>query len=210
MAYYSRTPRTTYRKSYRKTYRKRSTVAKPKTAVSKLYRKVRQIQRQIVPITQNKLYYQLTGNSLIGNAAGNSLFTVNLSKCADWSRVWATDADDEQSHCFVQSKMRLGGQINTNGERALVNTTLFVVSLTKTGMAELWNTAVGTLNTMALGVHFTHAASTNGLAVYLNPRYFRVHWLKRIYTGSPGGLATDTYDLNAHIVTGKQIGRAHV
>lgn len=200
MAYYSRTPRSTTRKSYRKTYRKRSTMAKPRTAVGKLYQKVNKLQKAVVPLTQNKMFYKHWENLNIGSATGASAISTNLSRANNWTRIFGTDADDESSHVFMQQRMELRGQVNANGERNLINTTLFVVSLTKIGAAELFNPLTGVLNNLVAEQHYTLPTGFQGLAITLNPRFFRIHWAKRIYTGSPGNLATDTYDLNRPFV----------
>lgn len=193
MAYgqYSRTPRITrMRKPYTKrtrssTYKK---VVKPaRQAIPALQRQVTRLKRAIVPLTQNKLTYQLSGNFNPGTATGDGFTLIKLSECNLWTRVFGTDADDEQSHCFRQKIGKLKWQLTINGESALVNYTIAVVSLTKIGVTELWNAATGGLNNVNQGQHYLRTSGFNGMGVFLNKRYFNIHYYRTTTTYSSTG-----------------------
>jgi hypothetical protein len=190
MAYgkYSRGARTTRsRRAYSSrastsTYRK---VAKPpRQAIPALARQVATLKRQVRPLTQNKLYYQRTGNVNIGNLLGDNCYILNLTNPGDWNRLWGTDADDEQSHTFTQNKLSFKYQMIFNGERARVQYTCCVVTLTKIGATELYNVGTGSLNALVLNTHYSQALGFPGMGVFLNKRYFNIHYYRTFVSES--------------------------
>lgn len=180
------TGRRTYRRKTASPYKK---VVRPtRQALPALARQVRQLKQAVVPLTQNKLFYKYGGNVNIGSPLGTQPYILNLSQASGWTRIWGTDADDESSHVFMQKPGLMKWQAVINGETALVNYTLALVSLTKIGATELFNSATGGLNTITDNVHFTQpAAGFLGAGTLLNKRYFNIHYYRNTKTYSTSG-----------------------
>lgn len=174
------------------TYRKKYTPKR--TTVPRLQREVTRIKKQIRPLTKNDMFYQYPGTAAIGNALGNSVYVIPLTKCSNWVRVFATDADDESAHFFRMDKLGFKAQIDAAGERAVCSMTAAVLSLTDIGESELFNVSTGSLNALVQGTHYVTNAF-NGLGVYFNKKYFKIHYYRNITTGSPNGLAISNSDL---------------
>lgn len=166
---------------------KKTVYKPPAQAIPALQRQVTRIKRAIIPLTQNKLSYQLSGNFNPGTATGDGFTLIKLSECNLWNRVFSTDPDDEQSHVFQQKIGKLKWQIITNGESALINYTIVVVSLTKLGVTELFNASTGGLNTVTQGTHYLRTSGFNGMGVFLNKRYFNIHYYRNTTTYSSSG-----------------------
>lgn len=153
-----------------------------------LTKAVSTLRRQIVPLSQNKLFYKFGGNVNIGSPLGTQPYILNISQASSWVRVFGTDADDEQSHCFMQNRSPLKWNIVINGETAQVHYTFALVSLTKIGASELFNAGTGGLNTITDNVHFTQpAAGFLGVGTLLNKRYFNIHYYRTAVTYSTSG-----------------------
>jgi hypothetical protein len=169
--------------------------AKPSLAskVGTLQRVVRQIKS-----TTSEVNYGTGGNQPIGNVAGNNVYIFPISQYSTWTRIFGTDADDESNHSALWKKTEMDMKLFTNGERNQIDYSMFIVSLTKLGMEELFTQASGGL-AGPLGitglVNGTHYYGNISGQVYLNKRYFNILRKKRLTTGSPGSLATDTPDL---------------
>lgn len=175
----------------------------PSTQIAVLKKRVSKINKQIRPLTKNDMFYQYPGTAAIGNTLGNSIYVVPMTKCANWVRIFATDADDESGHFFRMDKLSLKAQIDANGERALCSMTFAVLSLTDIGENELFNVSTGSLNALVQGTHYITNAY-NGLGVFFNKKYFRIHYYRMTTTGSPGALAISNNDLV------KQISYTHI
>lgn len=184
-----------------RTYPKRTWGSKaPRTpTVRSLAQKVQKISK-VVKSTTSDIVYGTSGSSPIGNVAGNNVYIQPISQYSTWTRTFGTDADDESNHKALWKRTTIDCQINANGERAFLDYTFFVVSLTKLGMEELFTPATGGLagplgaSGLTNGTHY-YAGSTPGLTL-VNKKYFNIHMCKRMRTGSPGSLATDTNDLS--------------
>lgn len=171
----------------------------PRTpTVRKLAQQVAKISRTVKGTTSD-VQYSTAFNNPIGNVAGNNVYIYPLSQYSNWTRIFGTDADDESNHKALWKKSAMDFQIMTNGERNFVDYAFYIVSLTRLGMEELFTPASGGLagplgiTTLANGTHYVN----NGIQgmVLLNKKYFNIHVCKRLRTGSPGNLATDTNDL---------------
>lgn len=198
MAYgkYSRGARTTRtRRSYpsrasTSTYRK---VVKPaRQAIPALSRQVATIKRQIRPLTRNVIHYSKVITGGIGNAGGNNVYTIPLNNYSSWNRVFGADADDESGKSAMVKYMKLLWKLNTNGERASIDYSMFVVSLKKNA-TDLFNNANGSLNVPTINTHYV--IGNNGQGAFLNPNFFNIMYSRRWTSGTPGSLATDTQDL---------------
>lgn len=178
----------------------------PKKSVTSLASKVVKLQRDVraVKSTTSEVFYGTGGNSPVGNVGGTNVYIQPLSQYSTWSRIFGTDADDESNHSALWKKTELDMEINANGERANVDYSMFIVTLTKLGQEELFTPATGGLagplgtTTLANSTHYYQALS--GMT-YLNKRYFNIIRRKRLVTGSAGALATDTPDLNPRFQT---------
>lgn len=176
-----------YSRPGRKSRLRRPAKKQPMTNVQ-ITKAIKSIKRSIVPLTQNKLFYKFGGNVNIGSPLGNVPYVLNVSQAGNWVRVFGTDPDDEQSHCFMQKRSILKWQCILNGETALINYTFALVSLTKIGATELFNTATGGLNAINDGTHFTSPASGFlGVGTLLNKRYFNIHYYRNATTYSTAG-----------------------
>lgn len=161
-------------------------------AVRKLASDVRKIKRD-QRIEKSKLFYRNSAFATIGNAAADSVYVFPFFTYSSWTRVFGTDADDETGKNALIKKTNLDLMINTDGERAAIDYTMFVVQLTKFGHEELYDRVTGGLGALANNVHFSRAG-TNGMA-FLSQRYFKILAVKRVATGTAGSLPTETISL---------------
>lgn len=166
----------------------------PSTQIALLKKRVSKINQVIRPLTKNDMFYQYPGTAAIGNSLGNAIYVIPMTKCANWVRIFATDADDESGHFFRMDKLGFKAQIDAAGERAVCSMTAAVLSLTAIGENELFNVGTGSLNALVQGTHYITNAF-NGLGVYFNKKYFKIHYYRNLTTGSPGGLAISNPDL---------------
>lgn len=174
-------------------------VMKPtRTALPALARQVATLSRQVKGTTSD-VQYGASFNNPIGNIAGNNVFIYPLSQYSSWTRIFGTDADDESNHKALWKKSNYDFQINTNGERSLIDYSFYIVSLTKLGQEELFTPATGGLagplgiTGLTAGTHYFQLYA--GLTM-LNRKYFNILQVKRLRTGSYGSFATDTNDLS--------------
>jgi hypothetical protein len=125
------------------------------------------------------MYQQAAVNTIIGNVAGNYVEIVPMNKFSNWSRIFGTDADDEQGkRCIVKSS-NMQWNISTQ-EPDNVGFSMFAVSLKKTASDVL--TSAGDLSGLTAGTHYVG----NGSKVLLNMNYFNVHYVKRFVMGASG------------------------
>lgn len=184
-----------------RTYPKRTWGAKkPRTpTVRTLAAKVNKIARTVKGTTSD-IVYGVGFNNPIGNASGANTYIYPLSQYSAWQRIFGTDADDESNHKALWKKSSFDFQINTSGERNLIDYAFYIVSLTRLGMEELFTPATGGLagplgaSGLTNGIHY-YNNNTQGMTL-VNKKYFNIHVCKRMRTGSPGSLATDTNDLS--------------
>nr|WPR18759.1 MAG: hypothetical protein [Skomarfal virus 29] len=183
------------------TTQKRTWGAKaPRTpTVRKLATQVAKIARTVKGTTSDVVYG--TGfNNPIGNVGGTNTYVFPLSQYSTWNRIFGTDADDESNHKALWKKSQMDFQIETNGERNLIDYAFYIVSLTRLGMEELFTPASGGLagpqgiTPPVNGVHFYYN-NIQGMTI-LNKKYFNIHTCRRMRSGSQGSLATDTADLS--------------
>ena len=211
-------------------YRRRSSATRKPArtgtvAIRKLQQDIRKVKRE-QRIEKSKIFYRNSAFATIGNAAADSVYVFPFFTYASWTRVFGTDADDEAGKNACIKKTNLDLMLNTDGERASIDYTIFVVQLTKFGHQNLYDPVSGGLNALANNVHYSRAG-TNGMA-FLSQRYFKILAVKRAITGTAGSLPTETISLRKRmylkfnynkgngimvqnplvIVTGKQIGRA--
>ena len=173
-----------------------------KTSSNSLASKVSTLQSTVRQIksTTSIINYGTGANNPVGNAGGDNVYIYPLSQYGTWTRIFGTDADDESNHSALWKKTELDMQIYTNGERNAIDYSMFIVTLTKLGMEELFTPATGGLagplgiTSLANGTHYWKAGASQGLS-FLNKRYFNIIRQRRLVTGSPGVLATDTRDL---------------
>lgn len=174
----------------RRQYRKRT--SKKTTSMSQLARKVNKLARDMV--TQKRvIYYRNSDYASIGNAASNGVYVFPFFAYGGWTRVFGTDADDEGGKIALIKKSNLDVLLETNGERAAVDYTLFVVQLTRAGHEALFSPGTGGLATLTDTIHFSRAG-TNGMA-FLSKRFFNILAVKRWVSGSTGSLPTETISL---------------
>jgi len=172
----------------------------PRTpTVRKLATQVAKIARTVKGTTSD-INYKISFNNPIGNVAGDNIYIYPISQYGAWTRVFGTDADDESNHKALWKKSVMDFQIQTNGERSFLDYAFYIVSLTRLGMEELFTPASGGLagplgiTTLTDGTHYIKGGVGQGMSL-LNKKYFNIHVCKRLRTGSPGNLATDTNDL---------------
>jgi len=197
----------------RPTYKRRAPARKYQTKSKSVYKKVMKSTRSALPAlarqvatlskkvrgTTSEVQYSANAVNPIGNVGGTNLYILPLSQFAGWSRTFGTDADDESNHRALWKKSNFEFKIETNGERANVDYTMYVVSLTRQGMEELFTPSSGGL-AGPLGitppqntVHYS-IGGTYGMS-FLNRNYFNIHFCRRFITGTTGSTATDVQDL---------------
>lgn len=161
-------------------------------AVTKLANDVKRLKRDMV--TQKRtIFYRNSAYDSIGNATGTNVYTWSFFKYGSWARAFGTDADDEGGKIALIKKSNLDIILDSAGERASLDYTMFVVQLTKAGHEALYNSATGDLAALTDNVHFSRLG-TNGLA-FLNQRYFNILSVKRWISGTTGSLPTETISL---------------
>jgi len=144
--------------------------------------------------TQSKVMYGQQGTVTLGNATGNYIDILPLNRFTAWSRIFGTDADDEQGKRAIIKSTNVQWNVYSN-EPDIVGFSMFCVSLKKVG-SDLIDTA-GNLTGLVQGTHYAGVGSK----VLLNMNYFNVHYVKRFVQGSPTiaprGGGTQTVTLNA-------------
>lgn len=174
----------------RRQYRKRT--AKSQTSMGKLVQKVNRMARDMV--TQKRtIYYRNSAYDSIGNATGTNVYTWSFFKYGSWARAFGTDADDEGGKIALIKKSNLDIILDSAGERASLDYTMYVVQLTRAGHEALYSSATGDLAALTDNVHFSRLG-TNGLA-FLNKRYFKILACRRWISGTTGSLPTETLSL---------------
>lgn len=176
--------------------RRSSATKKPakqgRVAVTKLVKDVKRLKRDM--ITQKRtIYYRNSAYDSIGNATSNNVYTWPLFAYSSWTRVFGTDADDEGGKIALIKKSNLDLLFDTNGERASLDYTMYIVQLTCAGHEQLFNSATGGLAALTDAIHFSRAG-TNGMA-FLSKRFFNILACRRIITGTSGSLPTETASL---------------
>lgn len=178
----------------RRQYRKRT--SKKTTTMSQLVRKVNKLSRE-QRIEKSTIFYRNSAYATIGNAAADSAYVFPFFTYASWTRVFGTDADDETGKNACIKKTNLDLMLNTDGERAAIDYTIFIVQLTKFGHQNLYEPVGGGLNALANNVHYSRAG-TNGMA-FLSQRYFKILAVRRVITGTAGSLPTETISLRKRL-----------
>lgn len=188
-----------FRKSYgtrKYTPRRKTGMVRRKFLVSKLAVAVKKLKRDMV--TQKRtIYYRNSAYDSIGNATSNNIYTFPLFAYGSWTRVFGTDADDEGGKIALIKKSNLDIAFDTNGERAALDYTMFVVQLTRAGHEALFSSATGGLAALTDTIHYSRAG-TNGMA-FLSKRFFNILACRRIQTGASGSLPTETISLRRRI-----------
>lgn len=177
----------------RRTYRKRMS---KKPSVAYLAKKVRSLTRN-VNLERNTLYFRNSAYDSVGNATANNVYTWSFFKYSSWQRAFGTDADDETGKKAVIKKSNLDITLDSAGERASIDFTMYVVQLTKIGHELLYNSATGDLAALTDNVHFSRLG-TNGLA-FLSKRFFKILACRRVITGTSGSLPTETASLRKRL-----------
>ena len=201
--YKRRAPARKYQTATKSVYRK--SVKKPAAAIATLDYKVRKVVNQMRGLNSTIQYAQ-GGASVIGNAGGTNVYIQGLSQYGTsqtgntlWNRVFGTDADDESNHSAVWKKTNIDCEIDADLERSNIDYTMFIVSLTKLGAAELFTPSSGGLagplgiTSLTNGRHY-QVNGSYGLAM-LNRKYFNIKYVKRIMTGTGGAVAYETASL---------------
>lgn len=123
------------------------------------------------------MYQQAQTNVLLGNVAGDYVDIIPMNKFTAWSRIFGTDADDEQGkRCVVKSSNFQWNIITTEPDG--IGYSVFAVSLKKSA-SDIINVN-GDLSGLTAGTHYVG----NGSKVLLNMNYFNVHYVKRFVMGS--------------------------
>jgi hypothetical protein len=123
------------------------------------------------------MYQQADVNTILGNAAGNSISIIALNKFNQWARIFGTDADDEQGkRCVVKSTNYQWNIVSAEPDP--LGFSVFAISLKKSG-SDLISSA-GDLVGLTAGTHYVG----NGSKVLLNMNYFNVHYVKRFVMGN--------------------------
>lgn len=181
--------RAPYRKrTVRKTYSQKKTMSN--TALTK---KVQKLSKIVKPLEKNILYYQISRSGAIGNTTGNNPYSTPLWNYSTWSRTFGTDADDETRHTALMKYFKFWATLESNGERANINYSVFVVTLKKQGWDRI-STIDGTLLPLTPGTHYFNGTNV-GQGVVLNPNFFNIHYARKFFTGTVGSTATDMKDL---------------
>lgn len=201
--YKRRAPARKYQTSSKSVYKK--TVKKPAAAIATLDYKVRKVVNQMRGMASTIQYSQGT-QTTIGNAAGTNVYIQGLSQYGTgqtgatlWSRIFGTDADDESNHSAIWKKTNIDCEIDADQERSNIDYTMYIVSLTKLGQAELFTPSSGGLagplgiTSLTNGRHFV-INGNYGMAM-LNRKYFNIKYVKRIMTGTGGAVAYETASL---------------
>jgi hypothetical protein len=123
------------------------------------------------------MYQQQAVNVTMGNATGDYIDIIPMNKFTSWSRIFGTDADDEQGKRCVVKSSSMNWNINT-AEPDPIGFSVFAVSLKKSA-SDIINVA-GDLSGLTAGTHYVG----NGSKVLLNMNYFNVHYVKRFQMGS--------------------------
>jgi len=182
------------RKNSKSRLQKKRQTIRATTSVAKVERQVKSIQKAIQPLKKNVIYYRMFANDNVGNATANNTYIYPLCKFSNWARTFGGDLDDESSKAFQLKSLQFSGILETSGERAALDYSMFVVRLKNMGESELFNISTGTLNTLVYDAHFTYG-TTPGQGTYLNPNYFDIVYYKRFITGTAGSLTTNMTDL---------------
>jgi hypothetical protein len=122
------------------------------------------------------MYQQQGTNILLGNATGDYIQIIPMNKFTNWSRIFGTDADDEQGKKCIIKSTNLQWNITTN-EPDPVGYSMFLVSVKKIGSDLL---SGGDMTGVTAGQHYVGGGSK----VLLNMNYFNIHYVKRFVTGS--------------------------
>jgi hypothetical protein len=158
------------------TYVKRG-AKKPSVNLAALQKKVNQLALKEKSHICKVMYGQANASVVLGNLAGDSLTTIPLTQFTAWSRIFGTDADDEQAKKASIRNVNMQYSISTT-EADPVGISMFVVSL-KSVASDLL-VAGGSLGTLTNGTHYYG----NGNKVLLNMNFFNIHHVKRIIMGS--------------------------
>lgn len=183
----------------------KKSVRKPTAAIATLDYKVRKVVNQMRGMASTVQYAQ-GGISTIGNALGQNVYIQGLSQYGtgqtgntEWKRIFGADPDDESNHSAIWKKTNIDCEIDSDVERSNIDYTMYIVSLTKLGAAELFTPSSGGLagplgiTSLTNGRHF-QVNGSYGIAM-LNRKYFNIKYVKRIMTGSGGAVAYETASL---------------
>lgn len=184
-------------------------------ALPALARQVAKIQRTVKAVT-SEVQYGSNANNPIGNVGGTNVYTLPLSQFSGWGRIFGTDADDESNHSALWKKSNFDFEIDTSGEADPIDYSMYIVTLTKLGMEELFTPASGGLAGPAgitppvNGTHFV-IGGTYGMA-WLNRKYFNIIKSKRFITGAYGAPAADANTLRKrfYVKMSHNGGKGHV
>jgi hypothetical protein len=158
-------------------YKKRSPASKPSGSIVALTKKVNAMAAAQRGTLTKCMYQQAATNLIMGNVAGNYIDIIPLNKFTTWSRIFGTDADDEQGKKCIIRNTNLQWNITTQ-EPDGIGFSVFCVSLKKTASDII--TSAGDLSGLTAGTHYVG----NGSKVLLNMNYFNLHYVKRFVQGS--------------------------
>jgi len=158
-------------------YKKRSPASKPSGSIVALTKKVNAMAAAQRGTLTKCMYQQAAVNLIMGNVAGNYIDIIPLNKFTAWSRIFGTDADDEQGKKCVIRNTNLQWSIQTQDPDG-VGFSVFCVSLKK--IASDIITSAGDLSGLVAGTHYVG----NGSKVLLNMNYFNIHYVKRFVQGA--------------------------
>lgn len=155
-------------------------------SVAALAKKVAALSTKQRRLVSKVMYTQGIGPTVLGNVAGDGYRVDTLTNFGSWTRIFGTDADDEQGKRALIKSSNVQWTINSN-EPDPIGLSMFVVSL-KSIASELLSG--GNLATLTNGTHYTG----NGSRVLLNMNFFNIHYVKRwqqgAYASSRPALAT--------------------
>lgn len=157
--------------------RRRVAPARRTTSVAALAKKVAALSTKQRRLVSKVMYTRGLGITALGNVAGDGYRADTITRFADWSRIFGTDADDEQGKRCLIKNSNIQWTINTS-EQEPIGISMFVVSLKNVG-SELLD-ASGNLATLVNGTHYVG----NGSKVLLNMNYFNIHYVKRWQQGA--------------------------
>jgi len=155
--------------------KRRAVATRRPTSFAALAKKVAALSTKQRRLVSKVMYTQGVAPSSLGNAAGDGYRVDPITKFSDWSRIFGTDADDEQGKRCLIKNSNIQWTINTT-ETDPVGISMFVVSL-KSIASDLLSG--GSLATLTNGTHYVG----NGSKVLLNMNFFNIHYVKRWQQG---------------------------
>jgi len=147
------------------------------SAIATLTKRVNALTRSTQG-TQSKVMYKQDYSTNLGNATGNYIDILPLDKFTAWTRIFGTDADDEQGKRCVVKSTNVQWNI-VAPEPDSVGYSMFCVNLKKNA-SDLIDTA-GDLTGLLSGTHYVGSGSK----VLLNMNFFNIHYVKRFVSGAP-------------------------